>query len=209
MASFISATLEGDIGGLSRMGAQLAGTERRATEKAGLIVERAAGRKFTGYQGGRSDSSVIQRRTGALRKSLNSAVHSTAAGYEARVGYRRGAVDKYAALVERGGTVTAKGKVLAIPIGANLTAAGVAKYKSPRDVEDGFWLSRPGRPPVFLRSISKGGKVNRLELLFVGKRSVTVRPRNVLSRSLTEQQPQVVQAFRDEIAKAIKASFGG
>ena len=191
------------------MGAQLAAAERRATERAGEIVSRAAGRKFTGFQPGRSDASVIQKRTSALVKSLNSSLATTAAGYEARVGYRRGAVDKYAALVEKGGTVTAKGKVLAIPIGANLNASGVAKYKSPRDVEDGFWLSRPGRPPVFLRSISKGGKVNRLELLFVGKRSVTVKPRNVLSRSLTEQQPQVVQAFRDEIAKTIKASFGG
>ena len=152
----------------------------------------------------------LKVRSGAYRNATNaSAPTKDAAGWKAEVGVKKGPAEKYAALFERKEeSVTIKpkrGKVLAIPIGPNLTPAGVARFKSPRDPRmfGGFW-KRIGDELLFLvpkgRDNQKGA---RIDAWFLGVPEVVIHPPRPLTKTLADMQPRMRQIVAAEVTKAI------
>jgi hypothetical protein len=96
--------------------------------------------RFRGAEG------ELHTRTGALKRSLDHQVRgSSAADLKLRL---VSAGPSYARIQERGGVVRpVRAKFLAIPLEANKTAAGVARYPSPRE----FIAAHPGET-FFLRT---------------------------------------------------------
>ncbi|KKK60377.1 hypothetical protein LCGC14_3024980, partial [marine sediment metagenome] len=88
----------------------------------------------------------LKRRSGNLARAVDGWLDAPGDGV---VGVRPGsAVDDYAWLLgdERKTITPKKGKYLTIPIGENLTGSGVARYSSPRQVPDGFFIrSKKGK----------------------------------------------------------------
>jgi len=95
--------------------------------------------------------------------------------------------------------IEAKSKLLTIPIAEGLTEKGVARYKSPRDVPDGFWFKSKAGNILFGRSIGKG----QLELLFVGKKSVIVETTGILPEVVESRIPNMARSIKKEIMKTI------
>lgn len=80
---------------------------------------------------------------------------------------------KYARIQEYGGTITpTRAQYLAIPVGPALTAAGVSKYASPREVPGLFVIRSKGGTLLLVR---KDGQ--QLVTYFVLKKSVTLKPK--------------------------------
>ena len=145
-------------------------------------------------------------RTGNLRRSVVASEPTRAGtgGWEGRFGYGSGPSERYARVLEEGGTIVPKnGRVLAMPIGAGLTAGGRARYASPRDVEGGFWLSRPGLPPLFLVSHGGAGKVKRLDLLFVGLPKATIRGKHSAREAAREAQSRAEAVLAGQMRQAL------
>lgn len=97
------------------------------------------------------------------------------------------------------------GKALAIPVGPALTPAGVAKYKSPRDVPDLTMLTfkdkntgRSLKHPVL-------GKMedNKFVVYFVLVKKVEVKPRLGMRDLWYEKLPQVLPMVQEEIHKKL------
>ena len=79
----------------------------------------------------------LRVRSGRLRGTASSSVTRAfgSVALTVTVGRANDASLSYARIQEDGGTITPKrGRFLAIPVGPALTAAGVARYSSPRDV---------------------------------------------------------------------------
>src|SRR5262249_20796797 len=80
---------------------------------------------------------VVNVRAGTLRRSLT-AEAPVLQGTDRLVGrvglLKAGPAQRYGHFLVKGGTIVARGKYLAIPVGPARTAAGVARYRSPRDI---------------------------------------------------------------------------
>lgn len=181
-----------------------------ATAKCAKVVDARARKHFVPYgkTSGASLSSagLVRKRSGHLLQSLaSSEAKRDGKGWFATVGFRKGVVDSYAKSVEDEQTsFTAKKKLLAIPVNEALTTAGVARYRSPLDVPDGFWRENLAGFVGFYQWVGK-----RLRLLFVGRRTVKVRGARPLKRSLDGARPQFVGIFQAEEAAAIRNALGG
>lgn len=191
-----------------RLGARAVQAIDQADRRAVEILKAIAGRKLNDELAGPS----VKRRTGNLAKSAvasiaNAVPERTANGWSVVLGYGEGPSAKYAKQIEFGGTITAKGRVLAIPIGENLTATGRTRYASPRDpaLEGGFWKSFGG-PPLFLVPRGRGrGLGDRLTAFFVGKKSVTQTGKFPAKKAREEAQRQAFDVFETQIARALGA----
>jgi len=89
------------------------------------------------------------------------------------------------------------GRFLAIPIGENLTGAGVPKYSSPRQVEDGFFVESKGQL-LFGR---RNGKRGKFRPLFVLVTSVFVQGTGALYDGVMESLDDIGKAIEDSISK--------
>jgi hypothetical protein len=107
---------------------------------------------------------------------------------------------RYAALQDLGGVVHAKsGKFLAIPLGPALTASGVPRYATPRDVPGLFvWRSHGGRLLLGRRT----GRVGRPTPYFALVKSVRVPA----SRYLTDTTAEMARAAPEVIMDAARAA---
>jgi hypothetical protein len=189
------------LGQLSR---RMDAAEKVAIGKAGLLVLRRLRQKFVGFSAGNRGMAargLLQRRSGALARSSQATTpEKRGPEWITRVGYRKGEVSPYARMMERGGKITAKGGLLAIPVGEALTPAGAPRYRSPLDVPGGFWVRAKSGAIVFLKRTGQ-----RVELLFVGKRSVTVPAPLLLERSARESRSEIARIVDREIAAAVRA----
>lgn len=182
-----------------RIAVRLDEAEKTTVRLLQQVGSRALRKRLTG-----EDRNV---RTGNLRRSIAAdeprRIGST---WEGRFGYGQGASSRYARILEEGGTIVPKNaKVLAIPILAGLTAGGRARYSSPRDVEGGFWVSRPGQPPLF--AVARGGKNSqRLDILFVGVKRVTIRGKHSAEKAGAEAQGQARVILDAQIRLALEAA---
>lgn len=139
----------------------------------------------------------LKSRTGFLRKSVQAWMESDTL---AIVGVRPNtAVEKYKWIL--GGetkTITpTHGRYLAIPIGEALTSAGVARYRSPRDVTDGFFVRSKGQL-LFGR---KNGKRGRFRPLFTLVTRVTVKGSDALADGVLDSRDNIVAAINNELDK--------
>ena len=148
----------------------------------------------------------LGRRTGALMGAVTSYIEPSnkLIGYVG-VGHAPPAVAPYAWLLGKDKkTITAKKQLLAIPILGGITSKGVARYDSPWDVKDGKWFKANGK-------VLFGRKVDgKMEILFVGKRSITVKGSGVLQETMNRHKPTMIKIMKQEVKKMTrKLGFGG
>lgn len=159
----------------------------------GTGVKIAAGHVSAEFLSGQA----LKRRTGQLAKAIDGWLEDKLQGV---VGVRPGAVvDKYKWLLgDEQKTITPKNaKFLTIPIGEGLTPAGVARYRSPRDVPDGFFVRTKGS----LLFGYKKGKRGKFRPLFTLVKSVLVQGSGALADGVTESIGDITAAMQTEIAK--------
>jgi len=156
-------------------------------------VKFAAGKVASDYLSGQS----LKRRTGQLAKEVDGWL---AAPLEGVVGVRpNSTVEKYKWLLggESKTIVPKNAKFLTIPIGENLTGAGVARYSSPRQVPDGFFVKTKGRL-LFGR---KQGKRGKFRPLFVLVKSVFIQGSDALLDGVLDSEDDIAKTMEDEIAR--------
>lgn len=161
-------------------------------------VKIASGNVISNHLSGQS----LKRRTGNLARAVDGWLEGPTEGV---VGIPEGtAVDKYAYLLgDEDKTITPKnGKFLTIPIGEGLTPSGVARYKSPREVEGGFFVRTNGH----LLFGYKNGKKGKFRPLFVLVKSVTVQGSNALYNGVMESIGDISKAIENEISKQLGAA---
>lgn len=160
---------------------------------------------------------TLRRRTGNLARALTG---WSVAKYQAMVGVKdQSAVDAYAWLLGDDTKIIRprKGKYLAIPIGANMTAAGAAKYDSPVFVPGGFFLRSKSGKLLFgvrdgvgnqSRIGSKTRKTARFVPLFVMRESVTIKGKGALAKGVLESVPAMTDIIQQAInTQALKGEL--
>lgn len=175
---------------LSSMGNAVLAACSRGLEKG---VKIAAGNVAESYLTGQS----LKRRTGRLAAAVDGWMVGDLEGV---VGVRpSSAVEKYKWLLgdEDKTIVPKKSKFLTIPIGENLTGAGVARFSSPRQVPDGFFVKTKGR----LLFGTKRGKRGKFRALFVLVKSVFVQGSGALYDGVEESLDDISGAMEREIEK--------
>lgn len=170
-----------------------------ASEGLGVGVKDTADHISASYLTGQA----LKSRTGMLRKALDGWMESK---FDGVVGVREGSgVDQYKWLLgDEQKTITPKrSKFLAIPIGEALTPSGVVrdKYRSPRLVEDGFFIkSKSGR----LLFGYKRGKRGKFRPLFVMVKSVLVQGSGALYDGVMDKVDDIGAAMKDRIGEALE-----
>lgn len=176
---------QANIRSLERIGAMFVGTmiDTRLTGRPGLMV-----------------------RTGTLRRSLMFMVDKRHQSLRVAIG---GGGAPYALVHEGEGTGSVRkpfviraspGKALAIPVGKALTASGVPRYQSPRDVPDLKLIPRPGKAPLLARVRSDGG----LDVFYVLKKRVEIPPRLGFNLTWETHEPEYMRILDDGVQTAIK-----
>lgn len=164
---------------------------------------------------------ILRRRTGTLAKSIQWRVGQSNGGLTAFIGANvlTGKRVPYADILERGGTITAKRKYLAIPLRAALTRAGTSKMPSPRDFKDTFvQRSKKGNLIIF-QSLGKtpsgskrlkgyigaGGEKIKSNIvpLFILKKSVNIPPKRYMAVTLAQMKPRIYQIMNATVSKEL------
>lgn len=156
-------------------------------------VKYAASRVASDYLTGQA----LKRRTGLLAKSIDGWMEGV---LDAVVGVRKpSAVGRYKWLLgDEQMTITPKrSKFLAIPIAEGLTAAGVARYASPRQVEGGFFVRTGGK----LLFGYKRGKKGKFRPLFTLVKSVLVQGSGALADGVTDSLDDITETMETEMSK--------
>jgi hypothetical protein len=175
---------------LGAMGDALLAAAQTGLEAGGKL---AAGTVVRDYLSGQA----LKRRSGLLSKAVDS---WSAAPLDIVVGVPEGSsAGKYAYLLgdETKHIAPHAGKYLAIPIGEGLTASGVARYSSPRQVPDGFFVRTGGR----LLFGYKNGKKGKFRALFVLVTSVMVQGTGVLYDGVLDSVDDISESIETEIGK--------
>jgi len=111
---------------------------------------------------------------------------------------------RYARILEQGGTIfPTSARNLAIPISAE--ARG---YSSPRDMQGLEMIPRPGKPPLLVRQLTRRGALKGFELHWVLVPSVTIAPRNWLSRGAELAAGDMQAACRSVLSEYVKSWRG-
>lgn len=182
---------------LEAVGRRLPATVLRVGTEAALDAEAAAKLNATGFprvRSGRLRSSI----SGTARADGESVVVSVQAGGAGQ----RGPVP-YGRVQEEGPTIRpVNGRFLAIPVGPAKTAAGVARYASPRDVPNlRFQPIRGGAMGRLVRDV--GGRNARAETWFLLVRQVKIRPKYYLRRAVDAVTPTVLGRLTDALITQI------
>lgn len=159
-------------------------------------------------------ATATRRRTGKLLDSYDSEVTQPTEGIKLAMGLVKpgtsSQVLSYAAVHEKDGSTVIRpkrGRYLAIPLPAAMTASGVARG-GPRDFPNTFLIKGHGGSPIIAQAV--GGKRNwsktQVRPLFVLKRSVTVRGRPALMPVMTNY---VLPEVTDAMGKNFEKLFGG
>lgn len=115
----------------------------------------------------------------------------------------------YTAIHEYGGVIKPKhGKYLAIPMGKALTPSGVARFK-PRQIEsagyDDSAVFRSKRGTLIMWGIKHLKSKDRVDPLFVLKKSVKIPARHWVSKTAKEATPGVMKILNEWVAKELSA----
>ena len=154
----------------------------------------AAGNVVENYLSGQA----LKRRSGMLARELDSWPPGSG---EVIIGIPEGSpVEHYAWLLSDEQIVITpkKGKFLAIPMGDNLTGAGVPRFTSPRQVPDGFFFTGSSGGLFFG---TKPGPRARVRTLFVMKTEVLVQGSGALYDGVMESVPDMTAAIQRQISK--------
>ncbi|MFA5252840.1 MAG: hypothetical protein WC454_09700, partial [Phycisphaerae bacterium] len=108
------------------------------------------------------------------------------------------AVDKYKWLLgtEQYTITPKKSKFLAIPIAEGLTPSGVARYGSPREVNDGFFFK--GKSGGLFFGVQSGKtKRSKINVLFTFVKSVTITGSGALAAGVLESADNITESISD------------
>lgn len=169
---------------------------KKEITRAALLGERAAKLLLTGPS--------LNVRSGRLRGSVRSEViDDGSSGWAIALRAGGGAKDvRYAAIHEYGGTIRPiNGKYLAIPLPIARTAAGVSRYKSPRDMGNKlrFAMSNNGNP---LLVEAKGPNAGRP--WYVLRRSVVMPARPYLAPAMAQVEAGLEARLASLFERAIE-----
>lgn len=173
---------------LGSMGAAVVEAVSIGLEKGVKIV---AGKVSRDYLSGQA----LKRRTGSLARAVEG---WTEGDFDGVVGVRENAaVDKYKWLLgDEQYTIRPKNaKFLTIPIGENLTGAGVARFSSPRQAPDGFFVKTKGK---LLFGYKKGTR-GKFRPLFVLVKSVFVQGTGALYDGVLDNVDDITDQMDNEI----------
>jgi hypothetical protein len=196
-------------GRFAKLPGEMDKAEHDAVAQAARVVLKRVGQHFTGYTNTAAAASLssvglVRRRSGHLAQSANASTpEKDGSGWRAFVGFGSGPAGRYAKTIEEGKTFTAKGQVMAIPIGAALTPGGSARFAGPRDFPQGFWGRSVRGALLFFARV--GGV---LQPLFIGRRIVTVPAFRPLQRSLDASRGEIGRIFQRESEEAIRRALG-
>lgn len=143
----------------------------------------------------------LATRSGNLKRAVDGWMEQPLDGV---VGVRpNSAVDAYKWILgTESKTITPKqASFLCIPIGEGLTAAGVAKYASPRNVPNGFFFK--GRGGGLFFGIKTGKTDRSIKALFILKKSVFVGGSGALLAGVLDSVDDITKSITDEIDKKI------
>lgn len=207
------ASFEVRIAGLESLRAVIASLPQRIRAAEGRIVAKLAAATSERLKR-RLKGEDVKVRSGSLIRSAGFSGPETTAGGTliARAGYGdQGPAGRYARITEEGGTITPKGRLLAMPIGIALTASGVARAAASggkwlQNFPNGFWLQRPGRTPIFVQKAGRGFAHERLELIALGLRKATRKPTHALSKSAEEARSIASGIIEAEVRAALQAA---
>lgn len=157
-------------------------------------IKIAASNVVSNYLSGQA----LNRRTGRLAGAVDGWMVNPLEGV---IGVQKSAaVSKYAWLLgDEQKTITPKNaKFLTIPIGEGLTGAGVARYSSPRQVPEGFFVkTKTGR----LLFGYKKGKRGKFRALFTLVKSVFIQGSGALYDGVDESLDDITRCIETEIDK--------
>ncbi len=179
---------------VARLGSMGTAVKKACSVGLGRGVKLAAAAVSRDYLSGQS----LKRRSGNLARAIDGWLESDT---DAVVGVRpNAAVSKYAWLLgDETRTITPKkAKFLTIPIGENVTGSGVARYSSPRQVTDGFFVRTKGK----LLFGYKKGKRGKFRPLFVLVKSVTITGSGALYDGVFDSLDDITGEMEKEIVKA-------
>jgi len=151
---------------------------------------------------------ILKTRGGRLRGSIGSIVGREGDNLTGFVGsgVRTGERVKYANILEDGGTITAKGKMLTVPLPKALTKKGILKFTA-NEVRSGasgykgsfVRIGKSGSPIIY------GKKSNgKVDALFVLKNSVRIPAFRYMQRTVQEYGEEAYNILVDTMRKAIK-----
>lgn len=149
-------------------------------------------------------------RTGLLRRSIAGTVQDTDTGITVQLsaGGRHGGRDViYARVQELGDRIVPKtAKWLAIPDDSVKTAAGVARYPSPRNYPGKLWFHviEENRRAVLLERIG-GRNVGRWWL----RKEANIKPKRYLARSVDANVPKLPTLLSDALRLSLAPSMQG
>jgi hypothetical protein len=177
---------------LDSMGRAIFGACSRGLEKGAAFAATIVSRDYLSGQS-------LKTRTGRLKAAVDGWMEGP---LDAVVGVRPNqAVDDYKWLLgDEDKTITPKkAKFLAIPIGEGLTGSGVARFSSPRQVPNGFFIKTKGR----LLFGYKKGKTKRAKFrpLFTLVPSVFVQGTGALYDGVMDSLDDIGGAIETEIGK--------
>lgn len=178
---------------LGSMGTKLV---EAASEGLSKGVKIAAGNVASNYLTGQS----LKRRTGQLARSVDGWLETPLDGV---VGVRDDAgVEAYKWLLgDEEKTITPKrAKFLTIPIDEGLTGAGVARYSSPRQVPDGFFIKTKSGQLLFGY---KRGKKGKFRPLFVLVKSVFIQGSGALADGVLDSLDDISGEIEQQIERKI------
>jgi hypothetical protein len=186
---------ESTVRELGAMGAAV-----REACSAGLAkgVKLASTRVIRDYISGQS----LKRRSGNMARAIDGWLDAPLDGV---VGVRdASAVAKYSWLLgDEERTITPQNaKFLTIPIGEGLTGSGVARYSSPRQVPDGFFINKGGK----LLFGYKNGKKGKFRPLFVLVKSVLVQGSGALYDGVMDSVDDITEEINKEIDRRVGAA---
>ena len=186
---------ERTVADMGAMGRSVVEAVAAGLQKGGKI---AAANVIENYLTGQA----LKRRSGGLARAVDSwPVTDT----DVVIGVREGAaVDRYKWLLgDESKTIVPKNsRFLTIPIGEGLTAAGVPRYSSPRDVQDGFIVKTKGR----LLFGYKRGKKGKFRPLFILVKSVFIQGSGALYDGVLESIDDIGLAIEAELDKRTGAA---
>jgi len=151
---------------------------------------------------------ILKTRGGRLRGSISSIVVREGDNLVGIVGsgVRTGERVKYANILEEGGTIRAKGKMLTVPLPKALTKKGTLKFTA-NEVRNGIseyeesFIKRGKRGGLIIYGKKHNGKVDALFLL---KRSVKIPAFKYMQRTVQEYGEEAYNILVDTMRKAIK-----
>jgi len=156
-------------------------------------VKIAAGKVISEYLSGQS----LKRRSGNLARAIDGWLEGELEGVVGVKDDAGVAAYKWLLTDEQKTITPKKGKFLTIPIGENLTGSGVARFSSPRQVPDGFFVQTKGR----LLFGYKKGKKGKFRALFVLVKSVFVQGSGALYDGVMDSEDDITNKIQAEIDK--------